>query len=79
MLQNHNPEQLPLIRMLEIVRDRVESIHASQYAITEELRTSRPTCPYSASLSRKAQALHGHFNWRVDLYSNSSDRLGLRG
>jgi hypothetical protein len=39
------PEQLPLLRVLEIVRDRVESIHSSQRMIAEELRNIRTGLP----------------------------------
>jgi hypothetical protein len=33
------PEQLPLLVLLEIVRDRVESIHAGQRPMTAEIQT----------------------------------------
>lgn len=56
---NREPEQLPLIRMLEVVRDRVESIHASQHTLAEELRDIRANLPLQRRpLSRKAQLLH---------------------
>jgi hypothetical protein len=52
------PEQL-VLRMLEIVRDRVESIHASQRTITEELRTIKTSLPMQRKpLSRRTQAIH---------------------
>jgi len=55
----HDPEQLPLLRMLEIVRDRVESIHASQRTVVEELRTIKIALPMQRKpLSKRAQALH---------------------
>jgi hypothetical protein len=39
------PEQLPLLRMLEIVRDRVESIHAGQRSMTAEIREIKANLP----------------------------------
>ena len=56
---NREPEQLPLIRMLEVVRERVESIHAGQRSMTEELREIRQNLPQQRRpLSPRTQALH---------------------
>ncbi len=53
------PEQLPLIRMLEVVRDRVETIEAGQRTIVGELREIRQSLPQQRRpLSPKTQALH---------------------
>ena len=53
------PEQLLLMRTLEIVRDRVESIHAAQRAITEGLRDLKASLPMQRKpLSKRAQQLH---------------------
>jgi hypothetical protein len=54
----HEPEQL-MLRMLELVRDRVESIHASQRTITEELRNIKTSLPMQRKpLSRRTQSIH---------------------
>src|SRR5579872_1682602 len=56
---DHAPEQLPLIRMLEIVRDRVESIHASQHTIEQQLKNIAVSLPVQRKpLSRRSQELH---------------------
>jgi len=56
-----DPEQLPLLRMLEVVRDRVESIHAGQRTIAEELRTIKTSLPMQRRpLSKRTQAIHLH-------------------
>ena len=53
------PEQLPLIRMLEVVRDRVESIHAGQRTMVEELRDIKANLPKQRKpLSKRAQGIH---------------------
>jgi hypothetical protein len=39
------PVQLPLIRMLEMVRDRVDSIHAGQRTLTVEVREIQASLP----------------------------------
>ena len=53
------PEQIPLLRMLEVVRDRVESIHASQRAVTAELREIRANLPAQRRpLSTRSQEIH---------------------
>lgn len=39
------PEQLPLLRMLEIVKERVDSIHASQRTLQEQLRDIKTSLP----------------------------------
>src|SRR5579862_5067386 len=53
------PEQLPLLRVLEIVRDRVESIHASQRTLQEQLRDIKVSLPMQRKpLSRRTQQLH---------------------
>jgi hypothetical protein len=56
---DREPEQLPLIRMLEIVRERVESIHAGQRSIGDELREIRQSLPQQRRpFSARTQALH---------------------
>lgn len=53
------PEQLPLIRMLEVVRDRVESIHAGQRNLSAELKDIKANLPLQRRpLSRRAQEIH---------------------
>lgn len=53
------PEQLPLIRLLEVVRNQVESIEAGQRTIVDELREIRQNLPQQRRpLSPKTQALH---------------------
>src|SRR6266852_4247013 len=53
------PEQLPLIRILEVVRDRVESIHAGQRTMVEELRDIKANLPKQRKpLSKRSQAIH---------------------
>jgi hypothetical protein len=55
------PEQLLLLRTLEIVRDRVESIHASQRTLQEQLRDIKVSLPMQRKpLSKRTQALHLH-------------------
>jgi len=55
----HAPEQLPLIRMLEVVRDRVESIHAGQRNLSAELKDIKANLPVQRRpLSRRAQEIH---------------------
>jgi hypothetical protein len=54
------PEQL-VLRMLEIVKDRVESIHAGQRTVVEELRALQKSMPMQRKpLSRRTQAIHIH-------------------
>jgi hypothetical protein len=53
------PEQLPLIRMLEVVRERVDSLHAGQRVIAEQLKDLRESLPRQRRpLSARTQALH---------------------
>ena len=53
------PEQLPLIRMLEVVRDRVESIHAGQRNLSAELKDIKANLPVQRKpLSRRTQEIH---------------------
>jgi hypothetical protein len=53
------PEQLPLIRMLEVVRDRVESIHAGQRAVAADLRDIRLNLPLQRRpLSKRSMEIH---------------------
>lgn len=53
------PEQLPLIRMLEIVRDKVDSLHAGQRSIAEELRGIKTSLPMQRRpLSQRTQSIH---------------------
>jgi hypothetical protein len=52
-------EQLPLLRMLEVVRDRVESLHAVQHYIAEGLKDIRANLPVQRRpLSKRTQELH---------------------
>jgi hypothetical protein len=54
------PEQL-VLRMLEIVKDRVESIHAGQRSMAEELRAIKTSLPMQRKpLSRRTQAIQIH-------------------
>jgi len=53
----HLPEQLPLIRMLEVVRDRIECIHAGQKTISAELKDIKSNLPLQP-LSVRAQEVH---------------------
>jgi hypothetical protein len=58
------PEQLPLIRMLEVVRDRVEAVHAGQKTLTAEVRDIKANLPLlRRPLSRRAQELHLRVIW----------------
>ena len=58
------PEQLPLIRMLEVVRDKVESIHAGQRAVAADLKDIKANLPMQRRpLSKRAQAVHIRAIW----------------
>jgi hypothetical protein len=58
------PEQLPLLRMLEVVRDRVETIHAGQRSISAELRDIRANLPRQRKpLSVRTQEIHIRATW----------------
>ncbi|MCU1326975.1 MAG: hypothetical protein JWN34_2345 [Bryobacterales bacterium] len=58
------PEQLPLLRMLEIVRDRVESLHAGQKAVQVELKEIRKNLPQQRRpLSTRTQDIHVRATW----------------
>jgi hypothetical protein len=58
------PEQLPLLRILEVVRDRVESIHSGQRALSAEVRDLKAHLPLQRRpLSRRAQELHQRAIW----------------
>jgi hypothetical protein len=58
------PEQLPLLRMLEVVEDRVESIHAGQKSLTAEVREIRANLPAQRKpLSRRTQQVHISATW----------------
>jgi hypothetical protein len=58
------PEQLPLLRMLEIVRDRVESIHAGQRSMTTEIREIKANLPQQRKpLSPRTQEIHVRAVW----------------
>jgi hypothetical protein len=57
-------EQLPLIRILEVVRDRVDSIHAGQRILTAEVREIRASLPQQRKpLSRRSQEVHIRATW----------------
>jgi hypothetical protein len=54
------PEQL-FLRILEVVKDRVESIHAGQRTVVEELRALQKSMPMQRKpLSPRTMALHLH-------------------
>src|ERR1700712_4026377 len=58
------PEQLPLLRMLEVVRQRVESIHRGQQAAALELKEIRRNLPLQRRpLSPKTQEIHVRATW----------------
>lgn len=58
------PEQLPLLRILEVVRDRVESIHAGQRLVTAELKAIRDHMPAQRKpLSARTQEIHMRAVW----------------
>ncbi len=58
------PEQLPLIRMLEVVRDRVDSLHAGQRTLTAEVREIRASLPQQRKpLSKRSQEVHIRATW----------------
>jgi hypothetical protein len=58
------PEQWPLIRMLEVVRDRVDSIHAGQRTLTAEVREIRASLPQQRKpLSKRSQEVHIRATW----------------
>src|SRR5436853_6693506 len=67
------PEQLPLIRMLEVVRDRVESIHVGQHVMTNELREIKARLAHAAPSTLTAdggaprQGDRRASQWRVSL------------
>lgn len=53
------PEQLPLIRMLEIVRTRVESLHAGLRTVVEEPRGLKTSLPMQRRpASKRTQQIH---------------------
>lgn len=53
------PEQLPLLRMLEVVRERVESIHAGQRVVTRELKEIRESLPVQRRpASKRTEEIH---------------------
>ena len=53
------PEQIPLLRMLEVVRDRVEQVHAGQRALADEMREIRRSLPQQRRpVSAKTEAVH---------------------
>lgn len=53
------PEQIPLLRMLEVVRERVESIHAGQRAVAADLRDIRANLPMQRRpLSKRSMEIH---------------------
>ena len=57
-------EQIPLLRILEIVGDRVESIHASQRAVTAELREIKANLPAQRRpLSTRSQEIPVRATW----------------
>jgi hypothetical protein len=56
---DREPEQLVLLRTLQVVRDRVESLHAQQKILVEGLRDLRDNLPQQRRpLSRRTQSLH---------------------
>jgi hypothetical protein len=59
------PEQLRLLRaLLEIVRDRVESIHSGQRLVTAELKAIRDNLPAQRKpLSQRTQEIHVRATW----------------
>jgi hypothetical protein len=58
------PEQLPLLRMLEVVRERVERIDAGQQTIAAQLKEISKNLPQQRRpLSRKAQDIHLRATW----------------
>ncbi len=61
--RERDPEQLhlSLLRVVESVRETVQAIHASQRAITEELRGIKTSLPMQRRpLSRRTQSIHLH-------------------
>lgn len=68
VVRPHEPEQLPLIRMLELVTRKVtrkvETIEAGQRTITTELREIKASLPVQRRpLSTRTQELHVHVIW----------------
>jgi hypothetical protein len=60
----HDPEQLPLIRMLEIVRDRVEAIHTGQRELSAQVRDIKASLPKQRKpLSPRTQDIHLRVTW----------------
>lgn len=58
------PEQLPLLRMLEVVHNEVKSLQAGQRAVTAELREIRQSLPQQRRpLSRRTQEIHLRATW----------------
>jgi hypothetical protein len=56
---NRPAEQLLLLRTLEVVRERVESLHATQRAVVEGLRDIKQSLPVQRRpLPRRVQAIH---------------------
>jgi hypothetical protein len=60
----HTPEQLPLIHMLEVVRERVEAIHAGQRELSAEVRDIKASLPQQRRpLSVRTQEIHIRATW----------------
>jgi hypothetical protein len=58
------PEQLPLIRMLEVVKDKVDAIHAGQKTLVAEVREIRVNLPAQRRpLSKRTQGIHIRATW----------------
>jgi hypothetical protein len=58
------PEQLPLLRLLEVVHARVESIHTGQRSLAAEVRDIRVNLPVQRRpLSKRAQQIHIAATW----------------
>ena len=58
------PEQLPLLRMLEVVCERVESIHAGQKALTAEVRDIKLNLPMQRKpASKRTEEIHIRATW----------------
>jgi hypothetical protein len=64
--------------MLEVVRDRVESIYASQYAITEELRDIKANLPLTAGAVARKNKDEGARNNRTGTNALRPRRCGDR-
>ncbi len=60
----HEPEQLPLIRMLAVVTQKIDSLQSGQRSLSADLRDIKASLPVQRKpLSVRSQELHVHVIW----------------